>query len=174
LEEVLKRIAILAALSCMFAIPLAFGQSADEEPNEVCDAAKVGFYLPEDSQSTVDTGTWVAVANSEGLVVMVDKNDALYANKDLTDKNLAKACKVQNVKNYKFIDSYSDNGLVYVYGSGSYKDNSGKSYDGFFGILNNSDVKGTTFFFAFMVPSLKDKAVYKRIQDMVDSMVPMQ
>jgi hypothetical protein len=166
----MKRIALLAALSLtMFSV----GAQSSDEPSQVCDAAKVGFYLPDDAQVSVDKDLWVAVSSSEGLVVMMYPNDAVLGVKDLTDKNLAKACAAQGIKNYKFIDSYSDTGLVCTYGQGNYKKD-GKSYDGFFGILDNSDIKNRTFFVAFMVPSLKDKATYKRILDMVDSMVPME
>ncbi len=169
----MKRIALSAAL-VVASLSFAFALDTSGDPTQVCDAAKVGFYLPEDTQSTVDTGTWIAYSAGETLTVMMDKNDSVLAVKDLTDKNLAKACAAQGVKNYKFIDSYSDNGLVYTYGQGTYKNKDGKSFDGFFGILDNSDVKNTTFFFAFMVPSLKDKATYKRILDMVANMVPME
>jgi hypothetical protein len=169
----MKRCAALIVLFCLVAVPLAVADDTDE-PNQVCDAAKIGFYLPEDTQTTIDTGTWIAVSDSDGLIVMVDKNDTAFANSDLTDKNLSKACAYQSVKNYKFVDSYSDNGLVFLYGTGTYKNKDGKSYDGFFGLLNNSDIKKTTFFVAFLVPSLKDKAVYKRVLDMVENVVPMQ
>ena len=167
----MKRIALLIALSLMV-LGFAVAQS-NEDPTESCDAAKVGFYLPDDTKTTVDQDLWVAVSPSEGLVVMVYPNDTVLGVKDLTDKNLAKACAAQGIKNYKFVDSYSDTGLVCTYGQGTYKKD-GKNYDGFFGILDNADIKGKTFFVAFMVPSLKDKATYKRILDMVDTMVPME
>jgi len=167
----MKRIVLLIALT-FTALAFAAAQSNDD-PTQVCDAAKVGFYLPEDTQTTVDKDLWVAVSSSEGLVVMMYPNDTVLGVKDLTDKSLAKACAAQGIKNYKFIDSFSDTGLVCTYGQGNYKKD-GKNYDGFFGILDNSDIKNKTFFVAFMVPSLKDKATYKRILDMVDAMVPME
>ncbi len=169
----MKRFALLSALLALILAPAAFAESADE-PSEVCDAAKVGFYLPEDTQTTVDTGTWIAVSQGDGLVVIMDKNDPAYSNKDLTEKNVKKAVAGEHVKGFSYLDTVSDNGLVYVYGKGSYRNKDGKTYEGFFGLLNNADVKGTTFFFAFMVPSLKDKAIYKRIVDMVANMVPME
>jgi hypothetical protein len=78
------------------------------------------------------------------------------------------------VKNFKYVDSHSDQGLVYAYGTGSYTTNSGSTFEGFFGLLVNSDIKKKTFFFAFMVPSMKTKDTYNSILDIVDNMVPME
>ena len=168
----MKRVALTIALA-LTVMCFAVAQSNDD-PSQVCDAAKVGLYLPDDTQATIDTGTWIAYSASEALTVMLDKYDTVFAAKDLSEKNVAKAAAKNGVKDFVFVDTHSDNGLDFAYGKGTYKDGKGVAHDGFFGLLVNSDVKKKTFFFAFMVPSLKSKTLYDAILDMVDTMVPME
>ena len=168
----MRKIALLAAIA-LTAVSFAAAESSDD-PTEVYKDAKVGLYLPADTQTTVDTGTWIAVSAEDNLTVMFEKFTKTYSEKELTEKNVTKACVDYGVKGFKFLDSRSDEGLVYAYGRGKYKTNAGTEYEGYFGLLVNADVKKKTFFFGYLVPSLKDKDVNAMVLDIVDNMVPME
>ena len=168
----MRKIALLAAIA-LTAVSFAAAESSDD-PTEVYEDAKVGLYLPADTQTTVDTGTWMAFSAEDKLTVMFEKHTKTYSEKELTEKNVTKACVDNDVKGFKFLDTRSENGLVYAYGRGKYTSKDGTEYEGYFGLLVNADVKKKTFFFAFLVHSLKDKNVNATILDIVDNMVPME
>jgi len=167
----MKRIALLAALALTL---LAYAAAQDTvDPNQVFKDGKVGLVLPDDTTTTVDTGTWIAYSDSNDMTFMFDKYDKVLGAKDLTEKIVAKACADQGVTAFKFIKKNEDTGLVWAYGRGTYKSKKG-AYEGFFGLLVNADVKKKTFFFALMVPSLRKQATYDLALDIVDTMVPME
>jgi hypothetical protein len=167
----MRRFAVFAALTLTV---LSYAAAQDTvDPNQEFKEGKVGLVLPDDATSTIDTGTWIAYSDSNDMTLMFDKYEKVLTGKELTEKNVAKACADNGVTAFKFIKQNEDTGLVWAYGRGTYKSKKG-AYEGFFGLLVNADVKKKTFFFALMVPSLRKQATYDLAVDIVDTMVPME
>jgi len=152
---------------------IALGASAQStsKPNQVYPDAKVALILPDDAEISVDSGTWIASSDSTGASVMFEKYEDVIAVGGINRSVVAKAAAAYGVKGFKFVAVGNPKGLAFGYGRGKYTTDDGTKMDGFFGLLDNTAIKGKTFFFGFLVPSLDDPDIYEGIKAAVDDMV---
>jgi hypothetical protein len=165
----MKRIAAVVAI--VAALALGASAQSTSKPNQVYPDAKVALILPDDAETSVDTGTWMATSESTGTSVMFEKYDVTIAAGDINRSVVAKAAAAYGVKGFKFVALGNPKGLAFGYGRGKYTSEDGTTMDGFFGLLDNTAIKGKTFFFGFLVPSLDDPDIYDGIKAAVDDMV---
>jgi hypothetical protein len=160
----MKRIGLFLALAAILTLGIA------AQTTEVVPMAKVSIELPDDIQTTVDTGTWIGYSAENELTVMFDTYVKSIANKDLGEKTVAKACSDEGVKGFKFISLRNSKGLSFAYGRGTYTAKNGKKSEGIIGLLNNGSIKNKTFFFAFLLPSPADSDTFDAVVATADAM----
>jgi hypothetical protein len=164
----MKRIAAAAAI--VAAIALGASAQSTSKPNRVYPDAKVALILPDDTETSVDSGTWMAISESTGTSVMFEKYDDTFSPGEINRSVIAKAAAAYGVKGFKFVALGNPRGLAFGYGKGKYTSEDGTTMDGFFGLLDNTAMKDRTFFFGFLVPSLDDPDIYDGIKAAVDDM----
>jgi hypothetical protein len=141
----MKRLVPILAL-VLILVPSLF---AGGDPMFTFDPAQVGFVLPEDTEVTIEDGTWYGISESAGLMVIITETTEYTEPNEMSEAILSSSLGDMEIRDFEFAGVQGET-AVYVYGYGVTTDGDGDDWEGYFGILKNQDAPDMTYVLAII------------------------